>query len=81
MAGEQDIGLIAPADTAFDIVLDTVFPTTRGVYVGGQGNLRVRMAGGQELTFVGLQAGMVHPLQIVLVFNGGTGATGIIGLR
>lgn len=54
--------------------------TTRGIYVGVAGNLKVVTAGGTTLTFVGLGAGMVHPLRVTKVFATDTTADSIIGL-
>lgn len=54
--------------------------TTRGIYVGVSGDLKVVTAGGTTLTFVGLAAGMTHPLRVSKVFATGTTATDIIGL-
>ena len=54
--------------------------TTRGIYVGVAGDLKVVTAGGTTLTFVGLAAGVIHPLRVTKVFATGTSATDIIGL-
>ena len=77
----EEFDRIAPADNAFDIVQDVNMPVpTKGVYVGVSGDLQVIMAGGAGVTFVGLAAGVVHPLRLIQVVSAGTTATGLIGL-
>lgn len=72
-----------PAEMAFAVTPDdaTKFESTRGIYIGGQGDLQVEMADGSIVTFVDLAAGIVHPLAVVRVLEAGTTATGIIALR
>lgn len=53
---------------------------TRGLYVGGAGDVAAIMAGGETVTFVGLAAGVVHPLSVARVKATGTTATGIVGV-
>ena len=53
---------------------------TRAVYVGVSGDLRVDSMDGNQVTFVGLAAGMVHPIRCTRVYATGTTATGIIGI-
>ena len=75
---------IAPAEHAFPITpadgVDLIAPT-RGVYVGSFGDLRVRMVDGGDIMFVGLTAGIIHPLRIIQVWATGTTADDIRGLR
>lgn len=58
--------------------------TTRGLYVGGAGNVSVEMAGtgGQEETvlFTGVQAGSVLPIAVTRVNSTSTTATTIVAL-
>lgn len=54
---------------------------TRGVYIGTAGDLHVLMSRGDEVTFIGLAAGLVHPLQIRKVFSTGTTALNIVGVH
>jgi hypothetical protein len=55
--------------------------TTRGLYVGVAGNVRVIFAGDTEaVTLTGLAAGMVHPFRVTRVLSTSTTATGIVGL-
>lgn len=69
----QSAVAITPSDAA-GIAL------TRGVYIGGAGNLRVDMADGTTVTFSGLAAGIVHPLAVKKVYATSTTATGVIGV-
>lgn len=79
----QKTALNSPANHAFAITpadgsdLDHV---TRGIYVGGAGNLKVDMAGGETVTFTGLAVGVVHALRVKRVYLTGTTATAILGL-
>lgn len=50
----------------------------RGVYVGGSGDLAVEDSGGNQVTFVGLAAGVVHPISPYKILSTGTTATGIV---
>lgn len=81
MTGEQQFGRIAPAEKAFALPNDTDFAPTRGVYVGATGNLRVMTAARDVITFIDIQAGVIHPLRIIRVYAVATTATGLIGLR
>jgi hypothetical protein len=53
---------------------------SRGLYVGGAGNVAVTMAGGGDVTFSGVPAGMILPIRVTHVL-GATTATNIIALR
>lgn len=53
---------------------------TRGIYIGGAGNLRVDMVSGGTVTFTGLAAGTVLPVQVIRVYATSTTATLIIAL-
>jgi hypothetical protein len=59
----------------------TVFPATRGVYVGITGDLHVTLSSGVDAVFVGLAAGLVHPLSVIRVYATSTTADSILGLR
>lgn len=66
---------ITPSDTA-----DLAHPT-RGIYVGGQGNLVVRMKGQNDsTTFSNIPAGTLLPIKVKRVFNTSTTATSLIAL-
>jgi len=57
----------------------TVFPICRAVYVGGTGNLSVRMADGQTVVFNSVAVG-IFPIQVDQVLSTNTTATNIIAL-
>lgn len=57
----------------------TVIPTTRGVYVGVSGNVAVRMANGDLVTFTGAAIGE-HPWQVDKVLSTNTTATTMLAL-
>jgi hypothetical protein len=76
-------GLIDPAEGAFEIVPsdDTnLMYVTRGLYVGILGDVHVITAAGDNVTFVELAAGVVHPLRIRRVLASGTDAGELIGV-
>ena len=54
--------------------------TTRALYVGGAGDLAVRMADGTLLTFGAVPAGTLVPVRVVRVLATGTSATRVVGL-
>jgi hypothetical protein len=45
----------------------TVIPTTRAVWVGGAGDLAVVMNRGETITFTGVPAGTLMPIQVTKV--------------
>ena len=50
------------------------------IYVGTSGNLKVRTAGGDDVTFNNIQSGSFLPINVVRVFSTGTTATNIVAL-
>jgi hypothetical protein len=70
-------GLDAAAVTANDT---TVLPLTRGVYVGGTGDLAVRMSSGNSVTFKSVPAGALLPIRVDQVKATGTTATNIVAI-
>jgi hypothetical protein len=54
-------------------------PTT-GLYIGGDGDIKVDMLDGTATTFVALKAGVVYPFKITRVYATGTTATDIVVL-
>ena len=50
------------------------------LYVGGAGNVEVKTAGGDKVTFLNVAEGFVLPVNVIQVFATGTTATGIIAL-
>lgn len=53
---------------------------TRGLYIGGAGNVVVDMALGTTITFTGVQAGTVLPIQVTRIYATNTTATSIVAL-
>ncbi len=74
---------IAPAGKAAAVTPSdaTVLEPTRGLYCGVSGDVKVTMLDGTAVTFVGLAAGVVHPLVVTMVWSTGTDATSIVALR
>ena len=73
----------APAHTANAVTKSdsTTFNPTRGVYVGGAGNIKVDMAySGTAITFTGVLAGSVLPIQVTRIYSTGTTATDMVAL-
>lgn len=75
--------MIDPIESAFDITPNNTTDltrVTRGIYVGTSGDLKVDTADGDTVTFVGLSAGVIHPMRIRRVYATGTDADDIIGV-
>ena len=53
---------------------------TRGLYCGVSGDVKVDMLNGDTVTFTGLAAGVIHPLQVDQVYSTGTTATNIVAV-
>lgn len=65
---------VTPSDT-----LNIATGVTRGVYVGGTGDLKVTMADGAVVTFKAVPVGL-YPFQVLQVFSTGTTATNIVAV-
>jgi hypothetical protein len=50
------------------------------LYVGGFGDVRVLTAGGDDVTFVGINGGTFVPVQVLRVFATNTTATSIVAM-
>lgn len=50
------------------------------IYVGGTGNVKVTTAQGDDVTFNGLPAGFVIPVQVIRVWSTGTSATNMVAI-
>lgn len=62
-----------PGDASAITVSDTVnLPQPSVIYVGAGGNVKVTTAQGSDVTFTGLQAGQVIPVQVIRVWSTGT---------
>ena len=75
--------LTSPAENARAVELsdaEDLPRITRALYVGGAGDVAVRMAGGDVVTFANLQAGSLVPLRIARVMATGTTASALVGL-
>ncbi len=60
---------------------DTVNLTNPAVvYAGVAGNVRVLTAQGDDVTFFGVLAGFVIPVQVIRVFATSTTATALVGI-
>lgn len=59
----------------------TVLPATRGLYIGGAGDVAVSMAADDSsVTFTAVPAGTVLPVRVKKVLSTGTTATTIVAL-
>jgi len=68
-----DAASITPSDT-------TDINTTRGLYVGGAGSVKVDTEGGNAVTFQGIASGSLLPIRATRVYSTGTTATNIVAL-
>lgn len=53
---------------------------SRGLYIGVSGDVAVTTVNGDEVTFVGLAAGIIHPIRAKVVKSTGTTATSILAV-
>ena len=75
--------LISPPEDAAAITPDDdrdLAVATRAIWVGGGGDLRVRMLGGAEVTLAGVGGGALLPLRTTRVLATGTTATALVAL-
>lgn len=75
--------LDAPASHAFAITPHNTNPlavSTRGIYVGGAGDVSLTTVEGNDVTFMGCLIGTVLPVRAKIVKSTGTTATNLIGL-
>ena len=76
-------GLDSPARQAFAIGTaaygTALSTTTRALYVGTGGTVVAEMAGGNTVTFAGVQDGSILPIRVTALGTATT-ATGIVGL-
>lgn len=64
---------VSAADQGFD-------RAARALYIGGDGDVAVTMSEGQDVTFAGLPAGTILPVNVITVLNTGTTATNIVAM-
>ena len=74
-AKASDAVTITPDDST-----DLATVPTTGLYIGGNGDIKVDMLDGTTTTFVGIKAGVVYPFEITRVYATGTTATNIVVL-
>lgn len=67
-----DAFVITPHDT------NELVYTSRALYIGGSGDVKVTTADGTDITFVGVSG--ILPIRVKRVFSTGTTATSIVGL-
>lgn len=83
MANDYGKSEWAPATKAAAITgSDTVdlADVSRGIYVGGAGDIKVDMANGGTVTLSGALAGSILPIRVSRVYSTGTTATNLINL-
>lgn len=79
---EFQTGLRDPAEHAFAITPNdsaNLSKTTRAIYVGGTGDLKVTLSGGDTVVFASVPVGVLW-IRAQKVFATGTSATNLIGL-
>lgn len=64
---------VTPSDT-------TVLEPTRGIYVGGAGNISLGMADGSMMVLTAIQIGVIHPLSVTRVLATSTTATVVVAI-
>jgi hypothetical protein len=75
--------LTAPPEHGAAIVPDDaagLSHVTWAIYVGGGGDLALRLLGGEAITLADVPAGTLIPLRAIQVFAAGTTATALVGL-
>ena len=76
------VGQISPSEGAFEITpSDTVdFDiTTRGIFVGTSGDVKVDMVNGTTVTRKDMAGGIIHGMCCTRVYSTGTTATDLVG--
>jgi len=70
-----------PGDAVVIVPSDSVnLATAAVIYVGVGGNVKVTTAQGTAITFTGVVAGSVIPIQVIRVWSTGTTATNMVGI-
>lgn len=70
---------ITPNDSE-DLTEVEPYKIPRGIYVGGDGNIRLRFGDATNVDFVGVKAGSVLPVRPTRVMDTGTTATNLVAL-
>lgn len=68
---------VTPSDTV-DIVFPSGINRGRALYIGGAGNVKVKMADGTDALLTALTVGVVHSISVKSVYATGTTATDIL---
>ena len=77
---KSDITAPAMDATALTKSDSTVLTPTRGLYVGGGGDVAVTMLGGTVVTFSAVPTGAFMPIQITKLMSTNTSATLVLAL-
>ncbi len=75
--------LTAPAEDAFAVTphdTNALAKTTRGLYIGGAGQVTVIMKSGNTVPFPNCPAGFILPARVTHVKSTGTTATNIVAM-
>lgn len=70
---------VTPSDDD-NIIFPSGINATRGIYIGGAGNLAVRMIDGTEVTFTAVIVGAMYDLAVIRVLDTGTTASDIVAV-
>ncbi len=74
-------GIVAPAMGGAIVVLDTAFTyPSRGIWVGGAGNVSALLSNGDTVILIGVLAGTLLPLRATKITTSGTSATNMVAL-
>ena len=76
-------GLDSPAFDAFEITPSNSVDlpqVARALYIGDGGDVKIKTAGGTDVTFAGVPSGSILPVRAVRVYDTGTDANDIVGL-
>lgn len=83
MTMKNATGYNAPAENAFAVTPNDSTDLThssRALFVGGAGDVKVDTKGGDTVTFVGVTAGAILPVRVTRVYATGTTATSIVAV-
>lgn len=70
---------VSPSDTVA-LTYNSVAMSTKGIYVGGAGNIAIKNDLGAAITFTGVLAGVVYPISATLIMNTNTTASNMVAL-
>lgn len=58
----------------------TIFESTKGLYVGVSGDVKIDTADGDTITLKNLASGVIHPISVIKVHSTETTATDILAV-